>query len=427
MIKKSRTQIPQNSSAEILFKSDRTCCVCRDKSKPVQIHHIDENPDNHEIKNLAVLCLECHNKTQIHGGFARKLDSDQIKLYRDNWHNLIAQQRSINSKTPVVNNELISNKIDEIDKITYPENCKGFYMPFCDSEVQYRYFGLNSAMLNIDFLDEIEYCFRLLCIYKRPTDKICVSITSFVQSPETLTLFKRYADSNFLGIISCKMNLSRYFQNKMSGIELNELKKNFPYNRYFDREVQSTVNELLNKKTIAIIGKDKKNERDFANSWVKMVNESYKVPDLINDEFIDAILGRGIRFVWENVESELKKRNVNDNNRCGALDLILKCYLNQFKSNFIFPTGFNYNNTEIDNNVGSEMNYFYFPALKKRHEKYEDTIRHLTPNQFVEFVTSKNVSQLMMCDGCGSLKLNRFNDLLKKYNKKVMLDAKYLG
>ncbi|MDP2843640.1 MAG: hypothetical protein Q8O06_08415 [Acetobacterium sp.] len=266
-----------------------------------------------------------------------------------------------------------------------------------------------------------------MCIYKRPTDKICVSISSVVQSPETLTLFTRYADSNFLGVISSSTILSNYFQNKIFGNELNELKDFFPYKRYFDSDVQNTVSGILRKKSITIIGKDVKNEREFANSWVKMVNESYGLSDIINDKFIDAILGSGKRFVWECVDSELQKRNVNYNYRSGALDLILKCYLNQFKSNFIFPNGFCYNNIDIDTNIGSEMNYFYYSTLKKKHEKYEDNLRSLTPNQFVEFVTSKNVSKLKMYDGCGFLKLIRFNYLLKKYNKMVVSDAKHMG
>jgi hypothetical protein len=93
MDKKRRTPIPNETSAEILFRSDRTCCVCRDSSKKVQIHHIDENPDNNDINNLAVLCLECHAETQMSGGFGRKLDSDQIRLYRDNWHKLVDEHR----------------------------------------------------------------------------------------------------------------------------------------------------------------------------------------------------------------------------------------------------------------------------------------------------------------------------------------------
>ena len=91
---KSRATIPAEIAARILFLSDRTCCVCRVRGKPVQIHHVNEDPSNNELRNLAVLCLECHRETQLHGGFDRKLDADQVILYRDDWQRIVAQQRA---------------------------------------------------------------------------------------------------------------------------------------------------------------------------------------------------------------------------------------------------------------------------------------------------------------------------------------------
>jgi len=92
--KKKRVEIPRATEAEVQFRSDRTCCVCRVKGKPFQIHHIDDNPANNDPYNLAVLCLECHNETQIHGGFGRKLNADQIILYRDDWHIQVSKIRA---------------------------------------------------------------------------------------------------------------------------------------------------------------------------------------------------------------------------------------------------------------------------------------------------------------------------------------------
>lgn len=93
-MKKSRTQIPSGIAAQVQFLSDRTCCVCHSRGKPTQIHHLDEDPSNHDLRNLALLCLECHNSTMIQGGVARKLDAEQVVLYRDNWHQLVATKRA---------------------------------------------------------------------------------------------------------------------------------------------------------------------------------------------------------------------------------------------------------------------------------------------------------------------------------------------
>lgn len=82
---KERSPIPDEIAAEILFLTDRTCCKCNIRGKGVQIHHIDENPTNHLIDNLAPLCLDCHNETMIKGGFTRQLNASQVKMYRTDW------------------------------------------------------------------------------------------------------------------------------------------------------------------------------------------------------------------------------------------------------------------------------------------------------------------------------------------------------
>ena len=86
IISNSRSKIPDNIANYILFLSDRTCCVCRVPNKSIQIHHIDGNPNNHDIDNLTLLCLQCHDDTQIKGGFGRKLNQSLIKIYRNDWY-----------------------------------------------------------------------------------------------------------------------------------------------------------------------------------------------------------------------------------------------------------------------------------------------------------------------------------------------------
>ena len=91
--RKNRTLIPEVMAAAVLFASDRTCCVCRVKGKPVQIHHLDEDPSNSTDGNLSVLCFDCHRDTQLRGGFDRKLDAAQVVLYRDDWIARVSSRR----------------------------------------------------------------------------------------------------------------------------------------------------------------------------------------------------------------------------------------------------------------------------------------------------------------------------------------------
>jgi len=92
---KLRSNIPATVAAEVLFTSDNTCCVCNERGRAVQIHHLDENPSNHAVENLAVLCLECHDKTQARGGFGRKLTSDVVERFRAEWIMRVAERRRL--------------------------------------------------------------------------------------------------------------------------------------------------------------------------------------------------------------------------------------------------------------------------------------------------------------------------------------------
>lgn len=98
--KKNRVPVPKETAARVQVASDRTCCVCRERGRPVQIHHLDEDPSNNDEDNLAVLCLNCHRDTQIRGGFDRKLNSAQVRLYRDDWTARVALRRDRASLPP---------------------------------------------------------------------------------------------------------------------------------------------------------------------------------------------------------------------------------------------------------------------------------------------------------------------------------------
>lgn len=89
----TRVPVPPDVAANALFAADRTCCVCRDRGKRVQIHHLDEDHANSVADNLAVLCFDCHDQTQLRGGFGRRLDAHQVKQYRDDWESRVRQRR----------------------------------------------------------------------------------------------------------------------------------------------------------------------------------------------------------------------------------------------------------------------------------------------------------------------------------------------
>lgn len=98
---KHRPPIPDDLAVEVQFAADRTCCVCRERGKSIQIHHIDENPSNNTFENLATLCFDCHNDTQIKGGFGRKLNAPLVTKYRDRWLETVESRRNLANEMAV--------------------------------------------------------------------------------------------------------------------------------------------------------------------------------------------------------------------------------------------------------------------------------------------------------------------------------------
>jgi len=80
-----RTAIPQTTADQLLFANRHRCCVCHEPRKPVQIHHIDGNPNNHAWDSLAVLCLDHHSDATGSQGFGRNYTPREIRLRKQNW------------------------------------------------------------------------------------------------------------------------------------------------------------------------------------------------------------------------------------------------------------------------------------------------------------------------------------------------------
>ncbi len=113
-MKKKRVAIPDDLAADVLFASDRTCCVCRSEQLKIQIHHIDEDPSNNSFDNLAVICLFCHSDAHTRGAFVRNLSRDLIHLYNTSWREIV-KLRLIPSADPTGRLELAFEAYLEAD------------------------------------------------------------------------------------------------------------------------------------------------------------------------------------------------------------------------------------------------------------------------------------------------------------------------
>jgi len=80
---KTREKIPPKIESQILLANKHACCICQ--KMHVQIHHIDGNPNNNDISNLAILCIEHHDLASMKGGMTKKLNPDDIRKYKIEW------------------------------------------------------------------------------------------------------------------------------------------------------------------------------------------------------------------------------------------------------------------------------------------------------------------------------------------------------
>ncbi len=86
-----RPPIPNKTVIQVLHDSKRTCCICRDLSRPIIIHHIKEwsVSRDHSEQNLVVLCLEHHDLAHTKKGLSLALTPKQITGHKSKWRDAI--------------------------------------------------------------------------------------------------------------------------------------------------------------------------------------------------------------------------------------------------------------------------------------------------------------------------------------------------
>jgi hypothetical protein len=92
----SRPPIPQRILIKVLYESRWTCCICRDSTQGVIVHHINEYCESrsHEEENLVVLCLNHHGEAHTKRDLQLNLNPDKLKGTKELWLETIRQQDS---------------------------------------------------------------------------------------------------------------------------------------------------------------------------------------------------------------------------------------------------------------------------------------------------------------------------------------------
>ncbi|MBN3526424.1 HNH endonuclease [Paenibacillus apiarius] len=91
LLNEPRPPIPENTTRKILFESKYTCCICRDNSRSIIIHHIVpwEISRSHSEENLVVLCLEHHGEAHSKHELSINLSPERIRDAKQKWLQLV--------------------------------------------------------------------------------------------------------------------------------------------------------------------------------------------------------------------------------------------------------------------------------------------------------------------------------------------------
>jgi len=98
ILKESRPPIPKATLIKVLYKSRRTCNICRDPSKPIIVHHIVEwaKSHSHAENNLIVLCLDDHDLVHSKKELSQGISKHELEYAKKEWENLVSQNDSKN-------------------------------------------------------------------------------------------------------------------------------------------------------------------------------------------------------------------------------------------------------------------------------------------------------------------------------------------
>jgi hypothetical protein len=110
LTRESRPPIPENIVIELLYESRMACCICRDTTKSIVIHHIDEwhKSRDHSKDNLVVLCSDHHAEAHTKRELTHTLQPHEIKRIRNKWLSDVASMDIEIIKGAVQNGEAFS-------------------------------------------------------------------------------------------------------------------------------------------------------------------------------------------------------------------------------------------------------------------------------------------------------------------------------
>ncbi len=92
-----RPALPKKVRTEVALKSRRICCICYglkidSERKKGQFAHLDHNPRNNKVDNIAFLCFDHHDEYDSKTSQAASISEGEVRHYRDDLYKFIERR-----------------------------------------------------------------------------------------------------------------------------------------------------------------------------------------------------------------------------------------------------------------------------------------------------------------------------------------------
>lgn len=125
---KKRKNISPQKQKELLRRNAGVCCICRERGLGINFHHIDGNPSNDKLENIAVLCVKEHDQYHRPQKYTisnhLELGVKKIKSKKEEWERFVKEASKKNTKVLAVLNAFGNYKEVHAMKLLFQRNDK---------------------------------------------------------------------------------------------------------------------------------------------------------------------------------------------------------------------------------------------------------------------------------------------------------------
>src|SRR5437588_9836570 len=92
-----RKELSKTKKASLRALNAGVCCVCKRRDIGINFHHIDHNPANNDLANIAVLCVQDHDAHHRPSEYTPmnhiEIGVDEIRAYKQEWEGFVNEAK----------------------------------------------------------------------------------------------------------------------------------------------------------------------------------------------------------------------------------------------------------------------------------------------------------------------------------------------